>query len=98
VELRETDFGVTLGVHVKVRAGRTQVLGVKADALSVALAAAPVDGAANDALREALADYFDIAKSQVRIVSGDKHRHKVVALGGLSADRVRARIAAASAR
>jgi uncharacterized protein len=98
VELRETEFGVTLGVHVKVRAGRTQVLGVKADALSVALAAAPVDGAANDALREALADYFDIAKSQVRIVSGEKSRHKVIALGGLSAETVRARLAGTAAR
>ena len=93
LDLRETSQGVSFGVEVKVRASRTRVLGVKSERLSVALAAPPVDGAANEALCVELADYFAVPKSRVQIVAGDKSRKKRVEIAGLNAAAIRSRLA-----
>lgn len=91
--LRETPRGVTLEVEVKVRAKKTQVAGTREGRLSVALAAPPVDGAANAALREFLADLFGVSPRAVEIVLGEKHRRKVVELRGLSVSEASAALA-----
>ncbi|MFH0731713.1 MAG: DUF167 domain-containing protein [Candidatus Omnitrophota bacterium] len=49
-----------------------------ADSLKVRVSAAAIDGKANKALIEVLAQHFNIKKSQVRIVSGEKSRDKVI--------------------
>ena len=55
------------------------------EALKVRLAAPPVDGAANDALVELLADELDVARRAVHIVSGTTSRSKVVQVDGIDA-------------
>ncbi len=82
--LRETPRGVTLEVEVKVRAKKTQIAGTREGRLSIALAAPPVDGAANAALREFLGDLFGVSSRAVEIVLGERHRRKVVELRGVS--------------
>ena len=37
----------------------------------------PIDGKANKAIRKALADYFQVAASQVRLVSGHTSKQKL---------------------
>ncbi len=46
--------------------------------IRVHITAAPVDGAANDAVVKALAKYFDVPRSQIKIVRGDTSRDKVI--------------------
>ncbi len=43
-----------------------------------------VDGKANKALIEVLSEYFDVRKSSVRIVRGEKSREKVVEVNSLA--------------
>jgi uncharacterized protein (TIGR00251 family) len=88
----ETPTGVRVDIEVKVRASQSRVLGVKANRLSVALAAPPVDGAANAALIETLAEHFDLPRRQVQLIAGDRSRRKVVELTGLSKSSLLARI------
>ena len=57
------------------------------------LAAAPVDGAANNALVALLAGVFELPKRDIEIVSGDKSRTKRVHLVGVSLSVVDARLA-----
>lgn len=38
----------------------------------------PLEGRANQALRESLADHFGVKKNQVRLISGEKSKHKVI--------------------
>jgi uncharacterized protein len=90
--LRETSNGVRLDVEVKVRASRSKVLGIKADRLSVALAAPPVEGAANQALIETLADYFGLPRRGVTLIAGERNRRKVVELAGVRASDVLERL------
>ncbi len=92
MNVRATKTGVRIDVEVKLRASRTVVLGIKADRLSVALAAAPVDGAANDALERAIAEHFGLPRRDVSLVVGKKSRSKVIELQNLSLDDALARL------
>lgn len=48
--------------------------------IRVHITAAPVDGAANDAVIRALAEHFHVPKSQIKIIRGETSRDKVVEL------------------
>jgi len=43
----------------------------------VSVKEAPVDGKANEAIIEALAEYFDTAKSNITLISGQSSKQKV---------------------
>ena len=42
------------------------------------ITAAPVDGAANAAVIKMMAEYFDVPKSQIKIVRGETSRDKII--------------------
>ena len=85
---------VSFKVRVTPRAGRTGAAGERNGALVVRLAAAPVEGAANDALVTYLAGVFDVPRRDVAIVSGVAARDKVVAIAGATAAHVTAKLLA----
>ncbi|HET7034197.1 MAG TPA: DUF167 domain-containing protein [Thermomicrobiaceae bacterium] len=95
IALRETPEGTTFDVRVVPRAGKTGIERVEDGALRVRLAAAPVEGAANRALVEYLADVLDCPRRDVEIVSGAHARRKVVRVRGLPSTVFEARISAA---
>jgi uncharacterized protein (TIGR00251 family) len=88
------DSSATLLVRVIPRSGRTALGGKRGEALIVRLAAAPVDGAANDALIRFLADVLDRPRRDVAIVAGEKSRDKQVRIAGLTRDQLAQRLAA----
>lgn len=67
-----------LTVRVKPRASKSRVLGLKGTELAVAIAAPPVDGAANEELTRTLAEHYGVPKRAVEIVSGHASRIKIV--------------------
>jgi hypothetical protein len=81
-------------VHAKPRAKRTSIVGVRSHdgALEVALAAPPVDGAANAELVKVLAHALGIPKTAVRIVRGEGSRTKLVGVSGLDAREIEVRL------
>ena len=93
IPLTRTAGGITLRVRVVPRAGRTAVAGIREDALLVRLAAAPVDGAANDALIALLAELFDRPQRDITLVSGHTSRHKRVAIAGTTEAALAAKLA-----
>jgi uncharacterized protein (TIGR00251 family) len=88
--LRVSERGTSLRFNVRVqpRASRSEIGGLHGDALKVRLAAPPVDGAANEALIELLADALGIARTAVRIISGATSRGKVVEVDGVNVENV----------
>ena len=75
-------------MRVTPRAGRTQVSGVRNGVLQIKLAAAPVDGAANDQLIALLAAALKIPKRDIIIVSGERSRSKRVRINGMERDQI----------
>ena len=89
LRVQPTATGVRVTVRVQPRASDNRVAGVHGDALKVRLTAPPVDGAANVALVELLADTFGIPARDITIVAGMSSRTKVVELARVTEDRVR---------
>ena len=73
-----------LRVRVNPRSSRNQVTGWEDGILSVKLTAPPVEGTANKACIEFLADLLSVKKSQVTLVSGATGRDKVFEIEGVS--------------
>ena len=78
------------------RAGRSGFSGLRDGALVVRLAAAPVDGAANDELIALIARALHLPKRDVTIVSGARSRAKRVRVAGMDASVVLDRLLASA--
>jgi hypothetical protein len=72
-------------------AGRDVIDGIGEGVVRARVAARPVDGAANDALRRLLAEALDVPVARITLLRGARSRTKVVAIDGLTADSVRSR-------
>lgn len=67
-------------IRVIPRARKDEVAGERAGRLLVRTTAAPVDGSANDAVRQLLATHFGVPRSAVELVAGLRSRDKTVAI------------------
>ena len=76
--LREGGGRTTLTLHIQPGAKKTEVAGLHGDALKIRLAAPPVDGKANAALIDFVADRLGLAKSAVTLKSGQASRRKII--------------------
>jgi len=79
--------GVRLAVRVSPRAGRSAVEGLVPDAdgklqLSVRVAAAPVDGAANEAVEAVVARWLGVKPRHVEVTFGLTARTKLLQIDG----------------
>ena len=90
--LRSVQGGVTLAVRALPGAKKkTAILGIYCEGdkarLKIAVQAPAVEGRANSALVEFLADKFGVAKSHVELISGELSRSKVFLIRGVSLAR-----------
>lgn len=81
-----------LDVQVVPRASRSRIVGPHDGRLKIQLAAPPVDGAANEALVELLADTLDLPRSAVSVLRGATGKRKTLRIAGLGAADLRARL------
>lgn len=77
-----TKEGVALTLKVTPRASKTELADADAEWLRVRLQAPPVDGKANAALTEFLADRLGLPRRAVRLVAGETARVKRVLVEG----------------
>lgn len=81
-----------LKVRLTPRGSKNEVIGWRDDTLCIKVTAPPVEGAANQAVEEFVADILRVKKSQVRIVSGHKSREKRLEIEGISEDEIKQRV------
>lgn len=79
--LREREGGATLTLHIQPGARRSEIAGIYGDALKIRLAAPPVDGKANAALIEFVAERLGLPRSAVLLKSGQTSRRKGLEIG-----------------
>ena len=87
--LRNDGDAVIVQIHLQPGARRSGAAGEYNGRLKVAVAAAALEGRANKALRQWVADRLGLPARQVRIVSGEHSRDKVLRIDGVDSDRVR---------
>ena len=85
-----------LTVEVRPRASRNAVALLGDGTLRVRVTAPPVEGEANEAVRDLLARRLGCSRAAVVIVRGAGARTKLVRVAGLSSDEVMARLARSS--
>jgi uncharacterized protein (TIGR00251 family) len=73
-----------LELHVQPGAKRSEFAGEHGGRMKLRLAAPAVEGKANEALVEFLADYFGVPRRNVSIASGLKSRQKRVVIEGVT--------------
>ena len=76
--------GLEVALHVQVRARSSSITGLHGRALKLKIAAPPLDNAANEAIVSFFSSLLSVPKSRIRIVSGQKSRHKILRIDGLS--------------
>lgn len=74
------DGSLRLEVHVQPGAKRTEAVGLHGDRLKVRLAAPPVDGKANEALLDFVAESLGVSRSAVTLLRGQTNRQKTVGI------------------
>jgi hypothetical protein len=85
--------GSAITVRVTPRARRTEVAEILDDGtIRIRVTAPPVEGKANAALIEFLADALKIRKTRIEIVAGDRGLDKIVSITDLSAPEVQRRL------
>ena len=94
--VRAVEGGVTLAVRAQPGAKRTAIAGVYGEGaaaqLKIAVQAPPIEGRANSALVEFLAERFGVAKSCVELVSGELSRSKVFLIEGVGLGTAEAKL------
>jgi len=95
IPIRDSDGAVTFSVRVQPRARRNAVVGEMGEALKIALTAPPVEGKANAACIQFLAELLDVSHSSITIAAGETSRNKLIRVRGLTAAQVAERVHAA---
>lgn len=92
VTIHDTPAGASFTVKIHPRARKNALSGEIGDALKLSLTAPPVEGRANEACIEFLANLLNLPRSSITIASGQSSRRKVIRVRGLSADEVQKRL------
>ena len=76
--------GTVLALHIQPGAKRSAVCGMYGDAVKIAVKAPPVDGKANAALRDFIADKLKVPTGAVLLIAGAAGRDKRLRIAGKS--------------
>ena len=91
-KITDAEGGAAFPVRVVPRASKNEVSGRHGDAVKIRLTAPPVEGAANQALINFLADTLGVRKNQIEILSGHASRDKIVCVVGMTPQEVEERL------
>ena len=74
---------LTITVQVQPRSSSDEIAGVHDGRLKVRISAPPVEGKANERLKEVLAKAFGISKSGIEIIRGKTSKFKTIRISGV---------------
>jgi uncharacterized protein (TIGR00251 family) len=83
-----------LKVRVQPRASKNEIVGWHGGVLRIRLTAPPVEGAANKACRDFLAEALGVKRGDVELALGQKLREKLFRIMGLTEEELHRRIQA----
>ena len=78
IKFSETDGAIIFNVRVVPNSSKSEIVGEFDSSLKIKIAAPPARGAANAELIKVLAKRLGVAKSEVKIISGQSSKNKQV--------------------
>lgn len=90
--IRETKSGLSFDIQVNPHSSRAEITGIAEGLLKIKVTAAPVEGAANDAIIALLSKKLRLKKSQLAISVGAKGRKKTIVVSGIDSAELRRKI------
>jgi uncharacterized protein (TIGR00251 family) len=84
--------GVRIQLHVQPGASTTEVVGLHGDRIRLRIQSPPIDGRANEAVLQWIAERLGVPRRAVTLVRGEKSRAKTVEILGVTLDSVRERL------
>ncbi len=82
--------------HLKLRivpnAKRDEVLGEHGGAVKIKIAAPAIEGKANEAVLEFIAEKLGVHRREITLIAGEKSRDKLIEIASLDATEARARL------
>ena len=90
--LRPCGEGVVISVRVQPNARKHEIVGPHGGDLKIKIKAPPVEGKANAALIEFLAEVLAVSKSAIEIVRGNSSRNKHILVRGPTLETVDLRL------
>jgi uncharacterized protein (TIGR00251 family) len=95
LEFKKSEGGAAITVKITPRAPKNQITGVMENGtIKIRLNAPPVDGKANLALIQFLAETVGVLESKIEIVAGQTNRTKIISFIGISSQELHNRILA----
>ena len=88
LEIQEREGVVTFLLRVQPRASKDEIAGEMGGALKVRLRATALEGRANEALVEFLAQLLKTPRTAVRILSGERSRTKRIEIRGVTRQQI----------
>ncbi|HEY9397172.1 MAG TPA: DUF167 domain-containing protein [Burkholderiales bacterium] len=85
----KTATGYIVAVHAQPGAKRSEISGLHGERLKVRIAAPPLEGRANEALIEFLAQRLGLPRSKLRVLKGLQGRAKLVEIADSEIDPAR---------
>lgn len=85
--IKEDKGDILINVKVQPRASKNEVCGIYGDRIKIKLTAPPVEGEANEKLREFLAEKLEINKGRIEIISGHRGRNKLIKVVDVKKER-----------
>ena len=81
-----------LKLRIVPNAKRNEVTGEHGDAVKIKVAAPAIDGKANEALLEFIAEKLGLHRRNFTFIAGEKSRDKLIEIAGLDATEARGRL------
>lgn len=82
VKITKTSDGIKFSVRVVPKSSRNNISALDENSFKLKITAPPVDGKANEACENFVSDILSVAKSKVKIVSGQKSKSKIIEVKG----------------
>lgn len=89
---QQTNEGICFKVKVIPKGSRSEILEWENNELKIRLAAVPEKGEANDELIRFLAKTLEVGKTKVRLIRGDKSRHKMISVEGVPLAKIQEKL------
>ena len=90
--IKINEKGIILFIRLTPNSSKDEILGYTDEYIKIKISAPPNENKANKKLIEFISEYFDVSKSNIELVSGDKSRLKKVLIKNIKEEFVKQKI------